>query len=961
MSVVTNQQAQDIRFKMPRQAHGRSLHTQGQAKPAKRKAARGRGLDALEVAERQNPEQTKIRQHRLGEIEDDDSDNRTRADQDERSTKRRKIADEPDNDGSEEGSDLEGNKWHLGVDEDDDDSDIDSDEAFGESDEERFSGFAFSGSKRQGPTSRPSKTKEQKQDTRAAVSQGDEDESELSEGDADGDVDEESDDLGDEAVDLATALDMNEEEERKERERANKKKQRRREEVVTKFDEEEDSDETADGGAQDEEQSELEISDEDDAGDYSRLQDFVAGLDTGPRNVPRDRSRLDPKSLPDKPSQFGLGSSKLTAADLLHYVKDPQQRQSLKILESAEKNGPESYTGGIPGKLAPPLAKRQQDRLDRLAAYDKSKETLGRWIETVKQNRRAEHISFPLQEPGASSAASTKQFAPTAQTQPMTSLESTIQEIMQESGMLTKGGAEQKEQEFEELQEKKMPLEEIQARRIELRKQRDLMFREEIRAKRIKKIKSKAYRRVHRKERDRADVKHHAQLAADGLLNSDDERERMDKQRAEERMGARHRESKWAKAVKATGRAAWDDDARHGVTDLARRDEELRRRMEGKEVRGSDASDLDSDFESDGASNTDEEYQGFDDQITRLQEDTTGADTSRLGSMAFMQRAEAARKAANDEELGQLQREIQADGVATEEISEHELPEAGRQRFGNKNQPAAAPSRRPLADKSDFEERMSEDDADVPEERALARVVSESLAATSTKPLSFSNYEGTQQRPAQLKSSAANTKASRDTKQRQTAAAKLKTRKTTGQATQEHNLDDYTSPSESEDEGHAALESLGGNQALAASIFAGAGDVVQDFEKEKKDVEEEEGDQVVDNTLPGWGSWAGAGVSKKEQKRAKGRFLTTVKGVAPEKRQDAKLDRVIINEKRNKKNSKYLATELPHPYESRQQYERSLRLPIGPEWTTKSTFQDATKPRVLMKQGIIKPMARPLA
>jgi U3 small nucleolar RNA-associated protein 14 len=170
------------------------------------------------------------------------------------------------------------------------------------------------------------------------------------------------------------------------------------------------------------------------------------------------------------------------------------------------------------------------------------------------------------------------------------------------------------------------------------------------------------------------------------------------------------------------------------------------------------------------------------------------------------------------------------------------------------------------------------------------------------------------------------------------------------------NLDDYTSPSESEGESEQDTKS-----ALANAIFAGLDDVEQDFAKEKKEVEEEEGDQVVDNSLPGWGNWAGEGISKKAQKRAKGRFLTTIKGVAKDKRQDAKLDRVIINEKKQvKKHGKYLATELPHPFESRQQYERSLRLPLGPEWTTKSTFQDATKPRVLMKQGIIRPMTRPL-
>lgn len=60
-------------------------------------------------------------------------------------------------------------------------------------------------------------------------------------------------------------------------------------------------------------------------------------------------------------------------------------------------------------------------------------------------------------------------------------------------------------------------------------------------------------------------------------------------------------------------------------------------------------------------------------------------------------------------------------------------------------------------------------------------------------------------------------------------------------------------------------------------------------------------------------------------------------------------------------NDRYLASQLPHPFESRQQYERSLRLPVGPEWMTKQTFQDSTKPRVLLKQGVIAPMSKPTA
>jgi len=149
------------------------------------------------------------------------------------------------------------------------------------------------------------------------------------------------------------------------------------------------------------------------------------------------------------------------------------------------------------------------------------------------------------------------------------------------------------------------------------------------------------------------------------------------------------------------------------------------------------------------------------------------------------------------------------------------------------------------------------------------------------------------------------------------------------------------------------------DQELIKRAFAGA-DVVGEFEAEKRQTIEDEDEKIIDNTLPGWGSWTGDGVNKRNKQRNKGRFLTKSEGIKEQNRKDAKLERVIINEKRVKKNGKYLASNLPHPFENRQQYERSLRLPVGPEWTTKETFQDTTKPRILLKQGIIAPMSKPL-
>jgi hypothetical protein len=60
----------------------------------KKKTSRNRALNALEIAERENPDNVniKIPRHRLGQVDDDDEEEpRTRAGAEEGSSKRRKI------------------------------------------------------------------------------------------------------------------------------------------------------------------------------------------------------------------------------------------------------------------------------------------------------------------------------------------------------------------------------------------------------------------------------------------------------------------------------------------------------------------------------------------------------------------------------------------------------------------------------------------------------------------------------------------------------------------------------------------------------------------------------------------------------------------------------------------------------------------------------------------------------
>ena len=63
-------------------------------------------------------------------------------------------------------------------------------------------------------------------------------------------------------------------------------------------------------------------------------------------------------------------------------------------------------------------------------------------------------------------------------------------------------------------------------------------------------------------------------------------------------------------------------------------------------------------------------------------------------------------------------------------------------------------------------------------------------------------------------------------------------------------------------------------------------------------------------------------------------------------RKDSNLAGVILSEKRDKKLVKYQADKVPYPFTSREQYERSLRTTVGPEWNTLSTFSELTKPDV---------------
>ncbi|NWV55095.1 UT14A protein, partial [Daphoenositta chrysoptera] len=151
------------------------------------------------------------------------------------------------------------------------------------------------------------------------------------------------------------------------------------------------------------------------------------------------------------------------------------------------------------------------------------------------------------------------------------------------------------------------------------------------------------------------------------------------------------------------------------------------------------------------------------------------------------------------------------------------------------------------------------------------------------------------------------------------------------------------------------LEEEGGieQRGMITEAFAGD-DVVAYFRREKRKAEEAAKPQPVNLVLPGWGEWGGTGL--KPSARKVKRFLIKPPPAPP--RKDQHLPHVIMSEKRNIHAAAHQVSELPFPFERHQQFEQSMRTPVGPTWNTQRAFQKLTAPRVITRAGhIIQPIS----
>ncbi|KAI9261578.1 small-subunit processome [Phascolomyces articulosus] len=895
-----------------------------------------------------------------------------------------------------------------------DDEEIDSDDAFNDSDEERFEHFKFSGSNKD----KKSKKEEEEDNDEFSEKEINMDESDDGEEQQEDDDEEEE---GEGYMDLSTMLEDDD----------NDTLHKDTVKALMQQQEDDDSDDEAIMSLDEEEEEE---SDNEDAIDDVK---FIESLETKKRKrdeteLAKKRQRQQERTEVYDENEFNLiarsstkENKKLDMNDLMDTMENEGSfttlRKSLLELDGKGKNV-------VKSALEAPVAKRLQDRADRQAAYKETTKEVSRWEATVNQNRQAEHLHFPLQNSSSSEGAGGRKKNITSATlasqfSAQTSMEQQIEQALSAAGM-----KDEELEEFEALQLNKLSVEEVQERRQELQMMRELMFRSEIKAKRLKKIKSKSYRKLQRKEKARQE------LQAAGIGHEVDHDMTADEQmkaamsRAEERMTLKHKNtSQWAKRALARGQQ--DEGTREAILEQLRRGEELKKKVQGIH------SDDEDDSGSDGSDTEDRDTIAND--IRQLQnemeEETQDTQQPKKGllGMKFMQEAEKRKLAVTKAMVDDFEKEWLDEDKEEENVDSSNgkivQNNPGRLSFGHVKAKASNPPKKSsdiqvelndagqikkLAHSASHTTRTSgtvdigksaldaaldtsdnnvspwlqqvesrvkgkkaskkhnttkgkiEDKAElniekIKKSRKGAEEVDEvtlDLSQTLSKKKMTATVVADPATTTTTTTTTPTTTTTTITKETSSSNNKKKTTTTSVKASQLSDDDeDYSSDDNNTGMIHASNNKVAFQQKdLVARAFAND-NVTQEFELEKAATIKEQGDQTEDLTLPGWGSWGGKGMKKKKNK-----VMKTTKGIDPLKRKDAKLMNVIINEKRNKKIEKYEITQVPYPFQTMEQYERSLRAPVGKEWNTRDTFQKATKPRVLTKLGtVINPLDAP--
>ncbi|KAI5481860.1 U3 small nucleolar RNA-associated protein 14 [Pseudohyphozyma bogoriensis] len=432
------------------------------------------------------------------------------------------------------------------------------------------------------------------------------------------------------------------------------------------------SDDDDDDAEEDSDEDLMDEDDEDNFGALDKLGSFVDGLESKKRKaggeVEQEGKKKKRVVLKEKTEAYpegefvavtapeGVQSDKLNLDDLLSSFSDSKNprlanlRKTLKPLAAPSSTTTTSKTG----PLAAPLPGRLQDKIEREAAYEKTKEETDKWNETVRRMKgesglgvegaRHERLTLPLLGGAGDAARGASAAEWSAKFQPTNDLEASIQSLLTAGQMQTSDLRKAEKAALATLDPA-----DVAARQAELRQQRDLMFRAERKAKRVAKIKSKAFRKIHRKKGKDGEpglsLEDLEELdRIDGGDRVSEEKARMEIARARERASLKHssKGGRWSKSIK--GLEGLDEERNAAVRDMVKRGEELRKKIVGgdedgdSDGYGEESSDDDEDDDVDAIRRSAFDELAALDEKDRIAQETAPKIKGVLG-MKFMQDA----------------------------------------------------------------------------------------------------------------------------------------------------------------------------------------------------------------------------------------------------------------------------------------------------------------------------------
>ncbi|NXL20350.1 UT14A protein, partial [Setophaga kirtlandii] len=642
--------------------------------------------------------------------------------------------------------------------------------------------------------------------------------------------------------------------------------------------------------------------------------------------------------------------------------------EKLVLSELLQPIHPKSTLGGVRKELARvkrkaavelPLSKEEAKRVVREAAYVTTSKDVGKWQQVVLQNRRAEQLVFPLRQ---DIATVTPLERVTSAWKARTPLEQEIFGLLHKTQqpitdpLLTP-------EEMASVQA--MSLEEARRRRAELQKARAVQSYYEAKARRAKRIKSKKYHRVLKKSRRRQALKEFEQLHKSDPAAALARLEELEQLRMQERMSLKHQnKGKWARSRAIM--AKYDLEARKAMQEQLARNKELMQkvRVEPPEEELCEVPEEDMD--------------------TMALPMPSGANPWMLGKPSGLAAEPEAQEGPRDDIVpgaveNKDEMEEEEEELSEEEALLQDFEQKRRERTGSPE----GQGRDHGADETEIGAEQPRDSPVPPisaeelGDNPVSQVCAEELVSAGPEPppqaqeqLLLSEQLRRVQTMEDVESLAKDEFVEEHEKLVVLRAGKQVQQQEEGRAGDRHTkkapakrkmisleavLDEKPQEMDCPSLPVVLEEEEGGieQRGMITEAFAGD-DVVADFRREKRKAEEAGKPEPVNLVLPGWGEWGGMGL--KPSARKVKRFL--IKPPPAPRRKDQHLPHVIMSEKRNIHAAAHQVSELPFPFERHQQFEQSMRTPVGPTWNTQRAFQKLTAPRVITRTGhIIQPIS----